>query len=61
MISGLISVIVTLIVIGLLWFLVGLLPLPAPIKSIVDVAFIIIAIIVVLGLFSGYVRLPHIA
>ena len=61
MIATLISIIIPLVVIGLIWFLVGLLPLPAPIKQVVDVVFIIIAILVVLGVFTGAVHIPRLA
>jgi hypothetical protein len=47
-----ISLIVTLIVLGLVWWLVKLLPLPQPIGSIVQVLFIILAIVVVLSAFG---------
>lgn len=58
----LISLIVTLIVMGLVWWLVQLLPLPHPIGAIVQVLFIILAIVVVLsafGILPG-IALPHI-
>lgn len=50
--SILISLIVYLIVLGLIWYLVGMLPLPAPIRQIVNVLFIIVAIVAVLSLFG---------
>lgn len=40
---------ISLIILGLLWYLIGFLPLPAPIKGIIDVVFVIIAILIVLG------------
>lgn len=57
--NTIISLIVFLIVLGLIWWLVKMLPLPAPIDQIVQVLFIILAIVAVLGLFSGYVPPLH--
>lgn len=48
----LISLIVELIILGLLWWLISFLPLPAPIGQIINVIFIIIAILVVLSAFG---------
>ena len=39
-----ISLIVYLVVVGLIWWLVRLLPLPAPVASIVNVLFIVIVL-----------------
>ena len=61
MVSVIISLIVYLIVLGLLYYLVTLIPLPAPFPQIVQVLFILLAIFVVLsafGIVSG--GLPHI-
>ena len=48
---SLITLLVALIVIGLVWYLVNQLPLPAPVKTIITVVFIIILIFMVLNLF----------
>jgi hypothetical protein len=50
--SILISLIIWLVVLGLVWYLIGLLPLPAPVGTIITVIFILILILIVLGLFG---------
>lgn len=57
MIETLISLIIVCIVFGLIYYLVTLLPIPAPFKRIIDIAFILIAILLLLGYLGGYV--PH--
>ena len=59
--SILITLILWLIVIGLLYWLVSLIPLPAPFGQIVMVAFILLAVLAVLSAF-GIVGggLPHV-
>ena len=52
MIDLLVYVIIVLVVIGLLYWLVTMLPLPAPIKQIVTVLIVIICIIWVLYMFA---------
>jgi uncharacterized membrane protein len=49
----LMSLLIAVIVLGLLFYVVGLLPLPAPFKTIAHVIVIVIAIIYLLGL-MGY-------
>lgn len=44
-----ISLIVYLVVFGLIWWLIGMLPLPAPIGRIVRVLFIILLILMILS------------
>jgi len=58
MIELLISLIIFCIIGGLLYYLVMLLPLPAPFKTIAQVGFILIAILVVLSYFTGYLPAP---
>ncbi|RYY73662.1 MAG: hypothetical protein EOO52_16755 [Gammaproteobacteria bacterium] len=57
----LINLIVYLVVFGLIWWLVSLLPLPAPVAQIVRILFIILLILIVLSFFNiipgGYI--PH--
>lgn len=48
----LLNLIVWLIILGLIWYLVTLLPIPAPISQIIRVLFLIIVILVVLGAFG---------
>jgi hypothetical protein len=50
--STLVSLIIYLVVFGLIWWLVGLLPLPAPVAQIVRVCFIILLIMIVLAVFG---------
>ena len=59
--SIIITLIVYLIVLGLLYWLVSLIPLPDPFGQIVRVLFIILAVLVVLSAF-GFISggLPHI-
>jgi len=49
----LVSLLVLVIVVGLVFWLVNMLPLPAPWKSVVQVIMIIIVIIVLLQFFLG--------
>ena len=57
--STLISLIIFLVVLGLIWYLVTLLPLPAPIQQIIRVCFIVIAIIAALSLLGGWAPMPR--
>lgn len=54
MISLLIGLLIACLVIGLVWYCIGLIPMPQPIRTIVTIIF---AIIVVLVLVS-YIGLP---
>jgi hypothetical protein len=55
----LINFIVWLVVVGLVWYLIGLLPVPAPVSTIITVCFILLLILIVLQLFGiGGYRLP---
>ena len=53
MIDALIWLIVLCVVGGLVYWLITLLPLPPPFKQIILVAFVLIAILMVLGTFFG--------
>ncbi|MCH8620308.1 Thivi_2564 family membrane protein [Undibacterium sp. TS12] len=55
-----ISLIIYLVVFGLIWWLVGMLPLPAPVARIVNVLFILFLIGVLLSVFGILpgIRLP---
>ena len=55
------NLIVYLVVFGLIWWLVGLLPLPSPVAQIVNVLFTIMLIVVILSTFGDLPRsyLPH--
>lgn len=48
---SILSLLVFLVVLGLIWYLVGQLPLPAPVKTVVTVVFILVLILLVLGSF----------
>lgn len=48
----LINLIVYLVVFGLIWWLVGMLPLPSPVAQIVRVLFIILLIYIILAAFG---------
>lgn len=50
--NPLISLIAYLVVFGLVWWLVGMLPLPAPVAQIVRVLFVILLILIILGAFG---------
>jgi hypothetical protein len=56
-----INLVVYLVVFGLVWWLVSLLPLPAPVGQVVQVLFILMLIVIILSavgiLPGGY--LPH--
>lgn len=47
-----VSLIIYLVVFGLIWWLVSLLPLPAPVAQIVRVLFVILLILIVLAVFG---------
>jgi hypothetical protein len=47
-----ISLIIYLVMFGLVWWLVSMLPLPAPVAQIVRVLFIILLILIVLSAFG---------
>lgn len=50
--DSLINLIVYLVVFGLIWWLVSLLPLPSPVAQVVRVLFIIMLILIVLSAFG---------
>lgn len=57
-----INLIAYLVVFGLIWWLVSMLPLPAPVGKIVQILFIILLIIIILS-FAGVIpngQLPRI-
>jgi hypothetical protein len=59
MINLLITIIIFAIVAGLLYWLVGMLPLPEPFRTIIKVCAVLICILLVLGMFFGGVSVPH--
>ena len=61
--SIIITLIVWLIIIGLLYWLVSLIPLPAPFPVIIQVLFTLLAVLAVLsafGIIGGGLALPHV-
>ena len=52
MVSVIVTLIVYLAILGLLYWLVGMLPIPAPFGQIIMVLFVILAIVVVLSAFG---------
>ncbi len=61
--DAIVSLIVYLVIFGLIWWLVGMLPLPSPVGQIVRVLFIILLIFIVLSVFGilpgGYLPKIH--
>lgn len=53
MISLLISLLIIFLILGVAWWIINLLPLPAPFGLIVQVVFVVIALIVVVDLLLG--------
>lgn len=53
MLSMLISLLIILMVLGVAWWVITLLPLPHPFPIIIQVVFVIIALIVVIDLLRG--------
>jgi hypothetical protein len=47
-----VNLIVWCVVLGLIWYLVSLLPLPAPVQLVIQVLFIVLLILVVLSVFG---------
>ena len=58
MIDLLIAVIIFAIVAGLLYWLVGMLPIPEPFATVIKVCAILLCIVLVLGIAVGGVSLP---
>lgn len=52
------SIIATIVILGLIYWAVSLIPLPEPFPQIIRVLFIIIAVIYILSLFGVNVGLP---
>ena len=55
MLTGLIGVIVALVVIGLLFYCITLLPVPEPFRTAIKVVFIVIAILILLSFLGLHV------
>jgi heme A synthase len=59
MISVLLTIIILVIVGGLLFWAIGMLPLPAPMMQIAKVCLILIFVLVLLGMLFGGVNMPQ--
>jgi hypothetical protein len=59
MASILITLLIYLIVLGAVWYIVRLLPLPPPFGRIAEIVIAVIALIVVLNLLLGFVEMPR--
>lgn len=60
MLSTLISLLFLIIILGLIWWVVKLLPLPEPFGKLADVIVALILVVVLIGVLFGGIRLPHI-
>jgi hypothetical protein len=52
--ANIINVIIWLVILGLIWWLIGFLPLPAPLGQIIMVLFIILAVLIALSIFGVF-------
>lgn len=52
MFENIINCIFWLVIIGMVWWLVSFLPIPAPLGTIITVLFILLAVVVVLSVFG---------
>jgi len=63
MIDTLISLIVLLIVVGLIWWAVttilGVIPLPEPIKTVINVLMIVVLCLIVIYALVPLINIPH--
>lgn len=59
MISLLVSILVLLIIGGLIYWVLGMLPLPAPVMQIAKVVLAVILILILVGMLFGGVPMPH--
>lgn len=55
MIPLLVNLLVLCLILGLIWYVVGLLPLPAPFGQIARAIIVVIAILLLVGKLGGYV------
>ena len=60
MIEALLSLVLLLIIGGLLYYCVSLLPLPEPFPAIIRVCVIIICVLLLISVLFGGVDLPHV-
>jgi hypothetical protein len=50
----LVNVIIWLVILGLAYWLIGLIPMPTPFPTLIRIAFILLAIVVILSLFGVF-------
>lgn len=59
MISLLVTLLILCLVFGLIWYLVGMLPLPEPFGMVARVSMLVIFILLLLGMVFGGVDVPR--
>lgn len=52
MFDNTVNCIIWLLIIGMVWWLVSFLPIPAPLGTIITVLFIVLAVVVILSIFG---------
>lgn len=62
--NGIIGLLVTILILalicGLIWYVIGLIPLPQPFANIVKAVFAVIVLLILIGVLLGYVpALPY--
>jgi hypothetical protein len=50
--GNIVNIIIWLVILGLVWWLIGLIPLPSPIGQIIGVLVIVLAVLIVLSFFG---------
>lgn len=58
MLSLLISLLIVAVILGVMWVILSKIPIPAEIKWLVDVVFLIIALVAVVSILGGYWSFP---
>lgn len=61
MLGILITLVILCLILGLIWWACDMLPIPAPLKMIIHVAIVLVAVIYLIGLLTGGVSLPRLA
>lgn len=59
MLSLLISLLVICLILGVVWVILSRIPIPPDLKWIVEVVFLLIAVIAIVGLLTGMWSFPH--
>ena len=58
LLSLLVELVIFCIVLGLLWWIISLIPLPPPAKQIVTVVFVVIVALIAIGVLLGFTGHP---